>query len=444
MSRFLSVCAGLILCTHALHVKADSHFETADNTNQFLSKPIDHLNEAQMDTFILGKSFFRIPWVEAPSATTARDGLGPLFSANTCISCHPHNGAGSVYTKEGDISRSLVTRFALRGQKDTHLGFVSDPIYGAQLSINGVKDVSYEGKPSLKYHEITEHYLDGTKVMLHKPIISVEDLKYGALSEHTSIANRIAPALIGMGLIDQIRDEDILVYEDRDDANKDGISGKANWVYDPESRSQKLGKFNWKASATSVKDQSASALSNDMSITNPLFPNETCTQSQKECLDAPKGRDKFDAPMERVHAIAFYLSHLKIPKSTPSQSFTKGEKVFEELGCAKCHVASFGLKDGSKIAPYSDFLVHDMGEGLADDGRSEFDAHPSEWRTQPLWGIGKRIKILEQRNFLHDGRARSVEEAIMWHDGEAKVAKERFKSLTKEQRAQLLEFIEEL
>lgn len=444
MSRFLSVCTGLILCTHALHVKADSHFETRDETKQFLSKPIDHLSETQMDIFMLGKSFFHIPWVEAPSATTARDGLGPLFSANTCTSCHPHNGAGSVYTKEGDISRSFVTRFALKGQKDARLGFVPDPIYGAQLSINGVKDVPYEGKPTLKYQEITEYYWDGTKVFLYKPIIGVEDLKYGALSEHTGIANRIAPALVGMGLIDQIRDEDILAYEDRDDANKDGISGKANWVFDPQSHTQKLGKFNWKASATSVMHQSASALSNDMSITNPLFPNETCTQSQKECLDAPKGRDEFDAPMERVAAIASYLSQLKIPKSIPSQTFAKGEKVFEELGCAKCHVASFNLKDGSKIAPYSDFLVHDMGEGLADDGRSEFDAQPSEWRTQPLWSLGKRIKILEQRNFLHDGRARSVEEAILWHDGEAKVAKERFKSLTKEQRAQLLEFIEEL
>lgn len=444
MRAFLNVCAGVFLCASALHVKADSAFETKDATNQFLSKPIDALSETQMDIFMLGKSFFRIPWVEAPSATTARDGLGPLFSANTCISCHPHNGAGSVYTKEGDISRSLVTRFALKGYSDAKVGYVGDPVYGAQLSINGVKDVPYEGKPNLSYRKKVEHYFDGGSVVLHEPIIGVEDLKYGALFEKTSIANRIAPALIGVGLIEQIAEADILAHEDRDDKNQDGISGKANWVYEPESGRMQLGRFNWKASSPSVKHQSASALSNDMSITNPLFPDETCTSSQKECLDAPKGRDSFDAPLARVEAIAFYLSSLKVPKPSLTTAHKNGEKLFDEIGCAKCHIASYTLKNGAKIYPYSDFLLHDMGEGLSDDGRSEFDAQPNEWRTQPLWGLSKRIKVLEQKNFLHDGRARSVEEAIVWHDGEAKVAKERFKLLEKAQRKQLIDFVEAL
>lgn len=442
MSLLKPLCTGLFLCTTFLHVNAASRVETSDTTNQLLSKPIEGLNETQMDTFMLGKSFFRIPWVEAPSATTARDGLGPLFNANTCTSCHPHNGAGSVYGSDGSIARSLVTRLSVRHQKEAYKGLIPDAIYGSQLSINGVKDVPYEGKPTLRYEEKVEYYSDGTRVILQKPIIGVEDLKYGELSSHTAIVHRIAPALVGMGWIERIPEAAILALEDRDDKNGDGIRGKANRVYDIKTKSFTLGRFNWKASASTLTQQSASALREDMGITNPLFPDESCTPSQAECLNAPKGRDTLDATQERLDALAFYLSSLKVPRSTVKSK--RGEQLFNEIGCVKCHVASFSLPSGERIAPYSDFLLHDMGEALADDGRVEFDAGSNEWRTQPLWSLGKRIQILGQKNFLHDGRARSIEEAVLWHDGEAKIVKEQFKALTKEQRKAVLSFVEEL
>lgn len=424
-----------LLCIASLELCA-----TVEVKQNFLSESIEGMSEEQADTFMLGKSFFSKPWVEAPSATTARDGLGPLFNANTCTSCHTHHGAGSVYTKEGDISRSLVTRLSLRGQKDSKIGFVPDPVYGAQLSINGVKDVPYEGKPTLRYETVIERYKDGKTVHLQKPILGVNDLNYGPLSPHTAIAHRIAPALVGLGWIEKIPQSAIL--ENEKAVKKDGIKGRANWVYNPETNQTELGRFNWKASAASIKHQSAAALSNDMGITNPLFPNETCTPSQKECNEAPRGRDAFDAPMLRLDVIAFYLSQTKMPPLGVKQKV--GEKLFDEIGCATCHVRSYTIENGVKVSPYSDFLLHDMGEGLSDDGRSEFEAMPSEWRTQPLWSLGSRQKALHQKNFLHDGRARSVEEAILWHGGEAQGVKERFKGLPEKSRKALIEFLEEL
>jgi len=439
MKKIVLICTTLLVCTYSL--QANKNFETADDSKQFLSKQNSNLLEEGIEKFILGKSFFTIPWVEAPSATTARDGLGPLFSANSCISCHPYNGAGSVFTKDGDISRSLVTRFSLKNKIDTIHGFAFDATYGSQLSINGTKDVPYEGKPKLTYKKIVEKYPDGTKVILKKPIIGVVDLQYGKLSNETSIAHRIAPPLIGMGFIESIKEEDILKNQDISDENNDGISGKANFVYDIKTGEKKLGRFTWKASSPTLLQQTAAALQTDMGLTNSLYPTKNCTQNQKECLEAPKGRDELDVPDERLEAIAFYIGNLKVPKPIQNKKTKKGKELFEKIGCTHCHIPSYTLKNGLTISPYSDFLLHDMGEGLADDGRIEFDAMANEWRTQPLWGIGKRGKILKQTNYLHDGRAKSIEEAILWHDGEAKNAKNSFKNLSKKERDTILKFL---
>lgn len=413
---------------------------TTIQTKALLSQAYGNLSDEEKERFILGKSFFRIPWVEAPSATTARDGLGPLFSANTCISCHPHNGAGSVYTQTGEISRSLVTRFSLKDQRDTKNGFVPDPIYGAQLSVNGVKGVAYEGKPTLLYEAVMSTYPDGERVELRRPIVGVKDLGYGALHSDTVIAHRIAPALVGMGLLDQIRDEEILSREDAEDKNGDGISGRANRVFDPRSGKTVIGKFTWKASAPSVRHQVAAAFHNDMGLTTSLFPRKNCTESQKECLNAPRGRDVLDVTDERLDAVAFYVNHLRLPKPSANP---KGKGLFGQIGCTSCHTPSMTLANGKTIEPYSDLLLHDMGEELS-DGRREFDADGREWRTAPLWGIGKRTLILNQRNYLHDGRARTIEEAILWHGGEAQGVKEKFRALSHSERRYILEFLEGL
>lgn len=413
---------------------------TTIQTKALLSQAYGNLSNEESERFILGKSFFRIPWVEAPSATTARDGLGPLFSANTCISCHPHNGAGSVYGSNGEISRSLVTRFSLKAQSDSKNGFIPDPIYGAQLSINGVKGVPFEGKPTLLYESVMSEYADGSRVELRRPIPGVKELGYGSLDEDTVIANRLAPALIGMGLLDQISDAEILSREDAEDKDNDGISGRANRVFDPSSGKIAIGRFTWKASAVSVRHQVASAFHNDMGLSTSIYPHKNCTSKQAECLNAPRGRDTLDVSDERLNAVTFYVSHLRIPKPSVNK---KGEALFAQIGCTSCHTPSVKLSDGTMIEPYSDLLLHDMGEGLSDN-RKEFDASEREWRTAPLWGIGKRTLVLNQRNYLHDGRSRSIEEAILWHGGEARGAQERFRALGSADRRAVLNFLEGL
>jgi CxxC motif-containing protein (DUF1111 family) len=411
-----------------------------------LQLPISSLNDSEIDTFILGKSFFRTPWVEAPSATTARDGLGPLFSANTCMSCHPENGKGSVYNNKGHISRSLVTRLSINDNQsiDTKIGFTPEPTYGAQLSINAIHGVPPEGKPSRRYIDKTVSLSEDKKIILHQPIYGITNLQYDALSKNVIISQRVAPALIGLGLLEQISDEQLLANEDIDDKNRDGISGKANRVYSPQTSKIEIGRYNWKASASTVKHQVASAMSNDMGLTSPLFPDKTCTKVQKECLNSPKGRDQFDVPMKRLDAVTFYLKNLKIPKTKQNKQHKNGLKIFRQLSCTSCHIPTFALDNKKVIHPFSDLLLHDMGEDLA-DGRVEFQATEAEFRTPPLWGISIYKKILKNKvNFLHDGRAKTIQEAILWHGGEAELSKNNFINLSPKKQKTLIDFLERL
>lgn len=411
-----------------------------------LLTPVSSLDDSEMDSFVLGKSFFRTPWVEAPSATTARDGLGPLFSANTCASCHPKNGKGSVYNNKGHIARSLVTRLSVSTTQsiNTKMGFTPEPTYGSQLSINAIHDVPPEGKPSRSYSDKTVLLNGNRKVILHKPNYGITDLQYGALSKNAIISQRVAPALIGLGLLEQISDEQLLANEDIDDKNRDGISGKANRVYSPETSKIEIGRYNWKANASKVKHQVAGAMSNDMGLTSPLYPVENCTKLQKECLESPKGRDDFDVPMKRLDAVTFYLKNLKVPQTKQDKEYKNGLSIFKQIACASCHIPTFTLNNGKIIHPFSDLLLHDMGKDLA-DGRVEFQATGSEFRTAPLWGISVYTQILKNRvNFLHDGRAGTIEEAILWHAGEAEQSKNNFINLSPPKQKVLIDFLERL
>ncbi|MDQ7061261.1 MAG: di-heme oxidoredictase family protein [Sulfurimonas sp.] len=236
-------------------------------------------------------------------------------------------------------------------------------------------------------------------------------------------------------------DAQILKNQDIKDLNKDGISGKANIVYSHLHKDFRVGRFTYKASSPSILHQTASAASTDMSLTSVLFPNENCTKKQKECLESPKG-DTFDIPIKRLEAISFYLQNLEIPPSIITQK--RGEALFLKIGCVKCHRPFFELDDGSKVRAFSDILLHDVGEGLS-DGRSEFRATPREWRTAPLWGIAKYIRASNNKaELLHDGRAKSIEEAILWHGGEAQEIKNTFMNLSARQREDIIQYIKEL
>ena len=319
-----------------LMIVSGSTFLTAGNLQTALSS----LTDSELDTFVLGKSFFRTPWVAAPSATTARDGLGPLFSSNTCTGCHPKNGKGAVYNSKGHIARSLVTRLSVDDPQniDTKMGFAPEPTYGAQLSINGVYGVPYEGKPIRSYSTKTVMLSKDRNVTLRKPDYGITNLQYGSLSKDVILSQRVAPALIGLGLLEQISDTQLLANEDINDTNNDGISGKANRVYSPESANIAIGRYNWKANAPTVKYQVAAAMYNDMGLTSPLFPHESCTKVQKECLESPKGRGALDVPMKRLDAVTFYLKHLKPPPHRENNTYKEGLKIFKQIACAACHI----------------------------------------------------------------------------------------------------------
>lgn len=423
----------------------NSALYTKDQSKNAFSQAVK-LSHEDEDRRILGKSFFSIPWVEAPSATTARDGLGPLYSANTCKHCHPNNGAGIAQKQNGEIHRSLVMRLSLPFAKNLNNdlimrnGFMPEPSYGGQLSFNGSSDVKSEGSISLFYTDREGKYDDGEVFIVHEPRYELTNLQYGTMQKDVNVAPHIALALVGLGAIELIEEKEILKNEDIDDRNKDGISGKANWVFNPETNTTQLGRYTWKAAAASVKQQVANAAHNDMGLSNPLYPGDNCTEVQEECQKAVKGRGEFDLPMDRLDAITYYLETLKIPAQRKSKNFETGKKIFDNLGCVKCHIESFETKKGVTIHPYSDFLLHDMGEALS-DGHSIFKAQPNEFRTPPLWGIGLYEKVSGELNLLHDGRAKTIAEAILWHGGEAEGQKEAFKQLDKKQREALVEFL---
>lgn len=411
-------------------------------------KALDGMNDEQYDKFILGRSFFVIPWIEAPSATSARDGLGPLFNANTCVSCHKGNGRGTLYNKKKNTSRSLVARLSIPSNNTAEhqmllekKGFIPHSVYGEQIAINGIHGVKYEAKIKADFEEIKVSFPDGEIDTILKPKYTLINKNYGKLSKDTVITYRIAPSLHGLGLIEKISNEDILKNVDENDIDNDGISGRANIVYSPKTKKHELGKYSWKASSPTVIEQSAAAASNDMGLTSELFINETCTNTQINCNKAPKAIHAEDITPLRLEAISFYLKNTKTFKVKKTKEFKEGLEIFESIGCVKCHSNNFKTKDNLLVSPYSDFLLHDMGDGL-DDARSEFKASSSEWRTAPLWGLALHEKINKKSpRLMHDGRARTFQEAILWHGGEANSVKKNYMNLSKQTREKLLKFL---
>ncbi len=441
MKKIVTTLLVAIFAIGGFSKELESRFITTETSKHAYEKPVDSLSYEEEDRFVLGKSFFRIPWVEPPSATTARDGLGPLFSANTCTSCHPRNGAGQLFSAT-DVSRSLVARLSEKNpirSLEQEEGFIPHRVYGAQLSINSVPGVLPEGQIALDFEKRVTTYPDGSIKELVKPKAKLTDLGYGKFDGVLSL--RLSPPLIGLGLLEKLTDEQILKNQDVNDRDKDGIFGVANIVYSKELHKKAVGRYTYKASVATVREQVAVAMHNDMGLTTSLYPQENCTAEQTSCQNAPKAVDAIDVVDLRLDAVSFYVQNHKIPQFRSASK--KGEALFSEIGCAKCHTRSFETEHGT-IYPFSDLLLHDMGEELA-DGRREFDASKKMWRTTPLWGLSLRSKVLgESARLLHDGRARDVEEAILWHGGEAQEVKKRFQALSKELRKELIVFVEGL
>jgi CxxC motif-containing protein (DUF1111 family) len=427
-----------------------------DTTNTLLlginafKRPAENATAANERAFFSGNSFFNSVWVKAPASTTARDGLGPLFNARSCSGCHFADGRGRPPLSDDEPFEGLLLRigYAERGE---HGESSSDPVYGGQLQPFALDGVPPEGLPRVRYRSQPGEYADGTPYELLVPSYSIENPAYGELSPELRLSPRVAPIMIGLGLLEALTDERLLELEDPDDRDQDGISGRANRVFDRSQAAFALGRFGWKAEQPNLRQQSAAAFLGDIGITSSLFPGSECTASETECLD--EGDD--DAPeiddllLDRVETYTRLLAP-PIRERWNDERMVAGRRSFNELGCASCHTPRHVTGDGplpelsgQVIYPYTDLLLHDLGPELSDE-RPAFDAEGSEWRTPPLWGIGRIPVVNGHDRLLHDGRARGVAEAILWHGGEAEAAREGFRALAASERQNLVEFVESL
>jgi CxxC motif-containing protein (DUF1111 family) len=421
-------------------------FNTSEEAFGFF---IPTLTFEEQSDFGVGNSFFRQSWVSAPSSTTARDGLGPFFNAHSCSSCHFKDGRGRPPLFDGEDRAGLLLRLTIDGH-DANGFSLPDPIYGGQLQDHAILGQTTEGQFIITYQPITETMADGTVVTLQKPIYTITNLGYGPLA-NVHVSPRIANQIIGLGLLEAIPEKTILGFADENDKNSDGISGKPNYVYDFASKSNKLGRFGWKANQPNVRQQVAGALSGDMGITSSLFPNESGPFGV-DLTTIPNGGtpEITDINLDRM---AMYSSTLAVParRNYTDENVLKGKKTFETIQCASCHIPkiqtgtthAIAVLNNQTIRPYTDLLLHDMGAELADNA-PDFKASGTEWKTPALWGIGLLQIVNGHTNLLHDGRAKNIEEAILWHGGEAQKAKEKYKKLKASEREDLLAFINSL
>ncbi|MDH1338038.1 c-type cytochrome [Ectopseudomonas oleovorans] len=421
------------------------------------SLPSANLAPSRRLDFAVGNSFFRNPWVTAPATTTARDGLGPLFNTNACQNCHIKDGRGHPPGPDSVSATSMLVRLSIPAGPEhaemlIHQGVVAEPTYGTQMQDMANPGVTPEGKIRVTYSSVPVRFADGTQVELRKPQLVISQLGYGDMHPNTRFSARIAPPMIGLGLLEAIAEEDILAGADPDDADGDGISGRPNWVWDRQQQRSALGRFGWKAGQPNLNQQNADAFANDMGLTSSLIPHDNCTTAQTDCLAAPHGGEP-EVSDNILASVLFYSRNLGVParRDVDSPDVLKGKSLFHQAGCQKCHTPSFTTSAAAAepelanqlIRPYTDMLLHDMGDGLA-DGREEFLASGREWRTAPLWGIGLTQTVNGHTQFLHDGRARDLLEAILWHGGEAEAAKQQVLRFDSDERAALLAFLNSL
>ena len=407
-----------------------------------------NLTNEDRRTFEIGDSFFTQNWVAAPASTQARDGLGPTFNAQSCSSCHAHDGRARPPSGDDDPVRGLLLRLSVPGVD----GPAPEPVYGGQLQDRAIIGVEVEGRIGIEYEEVPGSYPDGTSFSLRKPTYSILDPAFGPTDPEVLISPRIASAVMGMGLLEAIPEERVRGLADPDDSNADGISGRPNEVWDIRRGEYALGRFGWKANQPTVEQQAAGAFRGDIGITSSLFPDENCTDVQEACATAINGGTP-EVPDERLGKVAFYVQTLAVPamRDFEEPEVEHGARLFVKANCSSCHTprhvtgeshAAVALRD-QVIFPYTDLLLHDMGEGLADN-RPDGLATGTEWRTSPLWGIGLVETVNGHTMFLHDGRARNLEEAILWHGGEALESRNQFMEMPKSDRDALLRFLRSL
>lgn len=412
----------------------------ADASREAFSKPIPNLQGERRAPFFVGNSFFNQNWVAAPASTAARDGLGPLFNTRSCSTCHFKDGRGAPPEADQPLTTMLL-RISIPGT-DSRGGPNPDPIYGSQIQPKSLPGIPPEAEALVTYENRDGTFADGETYSLRHPKYHLNNPGYGPVAPDLLMSPRVSPAVIGLGLLENA----VLGREDPDDRDGDGISGRFNRVWNHETQGMSVGRFGWKAEQPSVLQQVAAAFQGDMGLTTPLLTDENHTAAQDARLPNG-GSPEVSDPIFK--SVVYYCRTLAVP--APRNSPERGRQLFGQLQCAACHTPElttgnwpeFPELSGQTIQPYTDLLLHDLGEELG-DGRPVFTADGREWRTPPLWGIGLIPKVNGHSYLLHDGRARNLTEAILWHGGEAQASKENFRTLPKADRQALIQFLESL
>lgn len=433
------------------------------------SLPSANMAFARRLWFELGDGMFKKMWVSAPASTKSSDGLGPLYNARSCQRCHLKDGRGAPPGdgESGTDAVGLLLRLSVpprtgaeeQDLADGTLKSIADPVYGGQLQTFAIHGLPAEADLHFAYEPHPVTLSDGTVVRLRKPKVRLDNPGYGPLPADLMISPRIAAPMIGLGLLEAISEADILSHADPEDVDGDGISGRANRVRSAVEMEVKLGRFGWKANQASLKDQVADAFSGDIGISTSISPANAgdCTRGQPSCLALPDGGDPQDGDIEvsdhLLDLVTFYSRNLAVParRDVGTPEVLAGKKLFYESGCIACHRPKFVTprdplrpeQSFQLIWPYSDMLLHNMGDGLADN-RPDGLANGREWRTPPLWGIGLTEAVSGHTYFLHDGRARNLLEAILWHGGEAAAARDHVIALSSRDRDALLRFLKSL
>jgi CxxC motif-containing protein (DUF1111 family) len=441
---FLAASAVALLLSFWLSANSSKNYRAGgattfyDRSSHSFSQPAPGLKAKELDLHMQGDVTFDAVFVTAPAPVNP--GLGPLFNNTSCVGCHIKNGRGMPKLGQALVRTSLPASSTLKVVKSD--GVVPDPVLGTQLQENAVFGVQPEAKAAIAWQKISGAYPDGQKYELRSPQITLTAIdKNHPISPNLLSSLRIPPPVFGVGLLEAIPEKTLEALADPQDKNKDGISGRMNRVWNLETQKMDVGRFGLKASSANLLSQTAAAYAHDMGIANPLLPNRDGT---------------LEVSADELKASAFYTQTLAVP--APSQvsdravksTVQKGEKLFTQANCAACHISS--VKTGpaavsalahQTIQPYTDLLLHDMGAALADN-RPDFEATGQEWRTSPLWGLGLTQTVLPYSGYLHDGRAHTIEEAILWHGGEAEGAKQKFMALKQEDRQSLFKFLNSL
>ncbi len=407
--------------------------------------PVPGLSAHDAYVHALGDQLFEQSFVAAPAPRFG--GLGPVFNNSSCANCHHNDGFG--LPSFGALGSSMLLRISVPGT-DEHGGPAAAPGFGGQLQNVGIFGVQPEVHAEVSYSELRDSFPDGERISLWTPLYTLSN-PYISLPSGYMLSPRLGPPVFGLGLLEDIPEATIAGFADPIDANGDGIKGHPNYVYNPFKKKMELGRFGMKANTSDLALQVATAFQQDMGITSYIQPLKSVHgQSQMSFVPNTQTPDLADS---QLNAVIFYIKTLAVParRNVTNEAVKRGELLFKQLNCSGCHIPTvytgtdiqIPALSNQRIHPYTDMLVHDMGAGLADN-RPDYLATGTEWRTPPLWGIG----MFEQTNgtpyFLHDGRARSLTEAIMWHGGEAQNSKEQFRQLPKGDRAAVIAFLQSL